>query len=76
MIVQLAFLGLGEEATTQYYLGVEPKILVPQNAWSIMENPIKMDDLGGKPPLFLVQHPFADVLCEWTPKSNRKDFQL
>ena len=25
----------------------------------IMENPIKMDDLGGKVPLFLVQHPFS-----------------
>ena len=23
-----------------------PKIMVPQNGWFMMENPIKMDDLG------------------------------
>ena len=36
------------------YMGVEPKIggFYPQNGWLIMENPNKMDDLGG-PPLFL-----------------------
>ena len=28
------------------FLVQHPKIMVPQNGWFIMENPIKMDDLG------------------------------
>ena len=40
--------------------GVEPKIggKPPKRMVFFMENPMKMDDLGGKNPLFLVQHPY------------------
>ena len=44
-------------------MGVNPKIGVSQNAWFIMENPIKIDDLGV--PLFLE----TPILC-YTKRSK------
>ena len=58
-------------------------VYTPKWMVKIMENPIKMDDLGGKPPLFLVQHPVALDSLERTGQSateplliaSSRDFQ-
>ena len=42
----------GTQLSQPWNIWMFPKIVVPQNGWFIMENPIKMDDLGGKPTIF------------------------
>ena len=39
------------------HIWVFPKIVVPQNGWFLMENPIKMDDLGVPP--------FSETATSW-----------
>ena len=48
------------DETSYVNIWVFPKIGVPQNGWFIVENPIKMDALGGKPTIFGNTHIHVD----------------
>ena len=51
------------------WYGSFQKIGVPQNGWFIMENSIKMVDLGGKPPIFGNIH-MIDVMNPFQPQNE------
>ena len=52
------------------FIWVCPKIAIPENGWFIVENPIKMDDLGV--PLFL-EIPISQLCLQYlkVPKMER-----
>ena len=53
------------DLSQEFYIWVFPKIVVPQNGWFIMVNPIKMDDLGGIP-IFGNTHILNSSVCSFT----------
>ena len=64
-----------QETSRERDIWVFPKIGVPQNVWFIMENFIKMDDLGGKTPYFW-KHPFYSSSVFFSPPFRASIFSV
>ena len=60
------FLQVPPFGSSTHHMGVDPKIVGKPPKWmvKIMENPIKMDDFGGKNPYFWVD----TYICTQLPK--------